>query len=424
MINVSEIPVDAVIQTQKCLESFIENLKKGSHGYTPSRAMRLCLRIASNIQIGSFDMILPNQQRLRFEGKENGPEGILIVHNDKMARRFLVGGKLGFCESYLDGDWSSPDIAQFFEMILRNAEIMQRALHGKKWFRALSWVLHSFNHNSKDGAKRNIYSHYDIGNDFYEMWLDDSMTYSSALYKTGKEDLRTAQNQKYQSLIDHLGIKSEHHILEIGCGWGGFAEYVATKVGAQVTCITISQAQFDYATKRIAKAGLEDRVTIKLKDYRDVNGQFDCIISIEMFEAVGESYWPIYFQTIKKRLKKGGKAGLQIITIHDDDFDTYRRSADYIQRYIFPGGMLPSMEALKEQTEQADLKIEGHIAFGQDYAKTLHEWNIAFQEAWPKLTKQGFDTRFKRLWEQYLCYCEAGFNTGNIDVIQLILNND
>lgn len=419
----TNLPVDTTIKTAMGLKAFLIRTRRMSDVYKPSNALKFCLRFAANMKIGSLDIILPDHRRIRFLGKEDGPNGILIIHNDHVAKRFLIGGKLGFCESYLDGDWSSPDIAQFFEVILRNTAVMRPGLRGKEWFRRLSQFIHSFNKNSKSGSKKNIYSHYDLGNDFYAKWLDPSMTYSSGLFKSEDDTLEQAQFNKYQSLAEQLGIEAHHHVLEIGCGWGGFAHHVAQHIGAKMTCVTISKAQYEYAVKRIKNAGLEDKVTIKLQDYRDIKGQYDRIASIEMFEAVGEKYWPTYFQAIKQRLKPDGKAGLQIITIKDEDFESYRRSADYIQRYIFPGGMLPSMVALREETQSAALSIEGHIAFGRDYAKTLNLWNKAFQDVWPLIKNDSFDDRFKRLWEQYLCYCEAGFNVGNIDVIQIILKH-
>ena len=411
--------VDCVVHTPCILKDFIaENFTK-HRGYKPTRAMRFCLHLLTHLQEGQLDVILPNGAALRF-GKPNGePRGLVRIHNDRAARKFLTGGQLGFCESYIDGDWSSPDIATFFEVILCNAHSFKKILLGKKWFRMLSRIPHILKPNSKKGSKKNIYRHYDIGNDFYEAWLDPSMTYSSALFKSGNEDLKTAQDQKYQEMVDRLALTADHHVLEIGCGWGGFAEYAAKTTGCKVTAVTISDAQFNYATQRIKNAGLDDRVTIKLQDYRDIKGQFDRIASIEMFEAVGEAYWPTFFDTLNNRLKNGGRAVLQIITIRDEDFDTYRKTADYIQRYIFPGGMLPSKTVLKEYITQAGLKAGDYLSFGKDYAKTLKLWNEAFQNAWPRLNADKMNTRFKRLWEQYLCYCEAGFNTDAIDVIQI-----
>lgn len=416
--------IEYVIKTPDCVSEFMDRYFSGKAraSYKPTRAMRLCLFLLAKTQIGELDLILPDGKKLRFVGEQNGPQAMIHIHNDRVARRFFTGGKLGFCESYLDGDWSSPDIATFFEFVLRNGTVMRKALLGKRWVRAISYLAHIVQPNSKKGSQKNIYRHYDIGNDFYKLWLDQSMTYSSAYFKEGDEDLLEAQQLKYKEMADRLGLKANHHVLEIGCGWGGFAEYAATNIGCKMTCITVSKAQHKYATDRIKKAGLSNLVDIRLQDYRDVPGQFDRIASIEMFEAVGESYWPTFFQTLQGKLKDGGKAVLQIITIRDEDFETYRKGADYIQRYIFPGGMLPSMKALDTQIAAANLSKDDVLHFGKDYAKTLDIWNHAFQNAWPQISKQGLDTRFKRMWEQYLCYCQAGFEVGTIDVIQIGVN--
>lgn len=414
--------VDAIIHSPESLQEFISAQFSKNSTYKPSRSMRVCLHLLAHIQIGQLDLILPDNSTLRFGAKSDGPKAYLRMHNDRVAKRFLVGGQLAFCEAYLDGDWSSPDLTQFFELIQRNAQSMQNKLMGKKLMRMISYINHIMKPNSKRGSRKNIYSHYDIGNDFYAQWLDPSMTYSAALFTNGVTDLEQAQNQKYKEIATRLDLKPEHHVLEIGCGWGGFAEYAAKNIGCKMTCITVSPAQYEYASNRIEKAGLSDKVEIRLQDYRDVQGQFDRIASIEMFEAVGEAYWPTFFNTIKDRLKSDGRATLQIITISDSDFPTYRKNADYIQRYIFPGGMLPSMTALSEQINAAGLTQKGHLSFGKDYAKTLNLWNDAFQTAWPNIQSQKLDMRFKRLWEQYLCYCESGFNTGSIDVIQISID--
>lgn len=415
--------VDVVVETPHTLKNFLAQNLTREHGYKPTRAMRFCLHVLTHMRVGQLDVIMPNGATMRFGKPDGQPKAVLRIHNDRAARRFLTKGHLGFCEAYLDGDWSSPDIARFFELILLNGQAIKTLLLGKPWARAISCILHALQPNSKKGSKKNIYRHYDIGNDFYEAWLDPSMTYSSALFTDGIEDLQNAQSRKYQEMVDRLELKPEHHVLEIGCGWGGFAEYAAKHVGCKVTAITISEAQYKYATDRVEKEGLADKVEIRMQDYRDVTGTYDRIASIEMFEAVGEAYWPTFFDTLKSRLKDGGRAVLQIITIRNEDFEDYRRSADYIQRYIFPGGMLPSMNKLKEQIAEAGLEQGDHLSFGPDYARTLELWNREFQYAWPKLNGEKMDTRFKRLWEQYLCYCQAGFATGAIDVIQINIDN-
>jgi cyclopropane-fatty-acyl-phospholipid synthase len=381
--------------------------------------MQLCIYMLSRIRCGVIHFILPDGTRLRFEGDDPGPEAALYVHKTRVLRRFVAKGRLGFCEAYLDGDWSSPDIASFFEAILVNADAMHQTWYGKRWYRVISWLARKMRTNTKRRARRNIYAHYDIGNDFYAAWLDNSMTYSAALFENDNDSLETAQKNKYAELCRRLDIRPGQHVLEIGCGWGGLAEHIARHYEAHVTAVTISQAQYDYARQRIEQAGLSPMVDIRLCDYRDIEGEFERIASIEMFEAVGEEYWPTFFNHINGLLQPGGRAELQVITIRDDCFANYRASADYIQHYIFPGGMLPSKQVLDEQVRGANLVPGDHIAFGKDYAKTLQIWNNNFQQAWPGIEKDGTKTaRFKRLWEQYLAYCQAGFTTGTIDVIQ------
>jgi len=418
-------PLDFTIETPENLRAILDQYFTRKSGYAPTRSMRMALRLLAGLQIGSLKLILPNNKTMHFNGKQDGPSGVLHIHNDRTARRFLTGGKLGFCESYLDGDWSSPDMTTFFELILINSQNMKRALLGKKWVRLASYLSHILKPNTRRGSRKNIYSHYDIGNEFYSEWLDPSMTYSSALFADGIETLEAAQERKYAEMARRLDLKPEHSLLEVGCGWGGFAEYVARNIGCSMTCITVSQAQHDYAVARMEKAGLSDKVEIRMQDYRDVSQKFDRIASIEMFEAVGEKYWPVYFGAIHDRLKTGGRAVLQIITIHENDFPTYRKTADYIQRYIFPGGMLPSLEALDAEIATAKLTKGDVLKFGQDYARTLNIWNEKFQSVWPKISAaHNMDERFKRTWEQYFSYCEAGFKTGRIDVVQIAVHKD
>jgi cyclopropane-fatty-acyl-phospholipid synthase len=273
--------------------------------------------------------------------------------------------------------------------------------------------------NSKRQARKNIAYHYDLGNDFYGLWLDESMTYSSALFKTGQESLERAQEQKYASIVDQMGAQPGDHVLEIGCGWGGFAEDAAGKRGLRVTCLTISQEQFKYAVDRMARAGLSDRVTIKLQDYRDETGVYDGIASIEMFEAVGEKYWPTYFNTLHNRLRPGRNATLQIITVRDRNWETYRKSVDFIQKYIFPGGMLPAPSVLRREVERAGLVVKDSIEFGKSYSQTLRRWYDAFNTRWGDIQKMGFDERFKRMWDFYLCSCAGAFEGGTCDVTQI-----
>ena len=289
--------------------------------------------------------------------------------------------------------------------------------------RMTNMVRHVFNRNSKAGSKRNIEAHYDLGNEFYELWLDETMTYSSALYSDPNFNLVQAQNAKYERIVEELNLSQNSSVLEIGCGWGGFAEYAAKERGANVTCLTISPSQREWALKRIQREGLGEKVKIRLEDYRDHEGKYDGIASIEMFEAVGESYWPSYFSKVSESLNAGAKAALQIITIQDSLFPRYRKRADFIQRYIFPGGMLPSELALREQVMDAGLQIEQTHYFGPDYAKTLRIWAKAFEEKWGQIAPLGFDERFRRMWRFYLSYCEAGFDNGRINVGHFTLRN-
>ncbi|MGF1562158.1 MAG: class I SAM-dependent methyltransferase [Geminicoccaceae bacterium] len=378
------------------------------------------LDVAGRISQGTLILRLPDGDQYRVDGEADGPLGELHIHDLRMFRRFLIGGGVGFAESYMDGDWDSPDLAALLGLFALNEQVFKDRMAGTFWFALFNRLQHWRNRNTKSGAQRNIHAHYDLGNRFYSAWLDTSMTYSSGLFSEGANDLEGAQRAKYASLARHIEVGPDQDVLEIGCGWGGFAEFVAGEIGARVTGITISKEQYAYAAERIQKAGLNDRVELRLQDYRDVeHGRFDRIASIEMFEAVGREYWPTYFTKVRDALKPGGVAGLQIITIADQYFDNYRRSVDFIQRYVFPGGMLPSPQALSEQFRQAGLVKRAERAFGPCYAETLAVWNRRFQQVWPELRGQGFDTRFKRLWDYYLAYCEAGFRAGCTDVVQV-----
>ena len=298
---------------------------------------------------------------------------------------------------------------------------MRDLYEGKVWVKFANRMLHVFNRNTRAGARRNIMAHYDLGNAFYQRWLDPSMTYSSAKFERPDDDLSAAQRNKYLALARRIELKPEHTLLEIGCGWGGFAEFAAKEIGCRITGITISPEQCEFARQRLFKQGLADRAQIKLEDYRDTQGMFDRIASIEMFEAVGESYWPAYFSKIRDLLAPLGQAGLQVITIDERYFSAYRSSVDFIQKYVFPGGMLPSMQTLREQVACAGLSWRENTNFGLDYAQTLARWHGRFIGAWDDIRMLGFDDRFKRLWSYYLSYCEAGFRAGSIDVTQIAL---
>ncbi|MCB9992858.1 MAG: class I SAM-dependent methyltransferase [Hyphomicrobiaceae bacterium] len=357
----------------------------------------------------------------RFEGKEPGPEAVLQLNRARAIYRFMLFGNLGFSRAFIDGDCDSPDIGAFLDFAMANESMLDNA---SSWSRLLKWIdflRHKMRHNSRQGSKRNIAYHYDLGNDFYRLWLDGTMTYSSALYTRENLTLEQAQTAKYQRIIDELGIGSDDHILEIGCGWGGFAEHAVRTTGCRVTGLTLSQEQAAFARKRLENAGVADRVDIRLEDYRDCQGSFDAVVSIEMFEAVGEEHWPTYFSAVAERLKPTGQAMIQTITIDEARFDDYRRNADFIQTYIFPGGMLPSFERFRDGAGRAGLVVKDWLNFGEHYARTLKTWEDAFLQNWRAIRPFGFDDRFRRMWQFYLSYCASGFKAHSIDVFQIHL---
>ncbi len=370
-----------------------------------------------SFSVGTLHYVLPGGHRGTIHGSEPGPEATLILHRWRAIRRLLFRGSLGFAEAYLDRDWESPDLATFVELAAVNS-INKRV--GSFWERIFELFRHGRRSNTKTGSRRNIAAHYDLGNEFYAEWLDPSMTYSSAVYPEEAAELEHAQEQKYGRLLKLIDAQPGERVLEIGCGWGGFAEFAARR-GVAVTAITISRAQYDFATKRIQDAGLGHLAEIRLCDYRDVEGSFDHVVSIEMIEAVGESYWPVYFERIARCLREGGRVAIQAITAHDDHFHRYRRRADFIQTYIFPGGMLPCRAVLRDQARRVGLKWVCDDGFALDYAKTLGEWRERFMASWPRIRNMGFDDRFRRLWEFYLASCEGSFRARGIDVLQIAL---
>jgi cyclopropane-fatty-acyl-phospholipid synthase len=384
------------------------------------RIVRLALSFGSRLRRGTLDVTLPDGRRFRLGGTEAGPAAEMTITSYAFASRLLNGGDIGIAEAYLHGEWDTPDLTQFLYLFCVNHDLIQAMLGNNPLMRFVQIVRHWFNRNTKRQARKNIYAHYDIGNAFYSAWLDPSMTYSSAIFEDGAQDLTAAQNNKYRRLAEAIDLKPGQKVLEIGCGWGGFAEYAAKNYGAHVTGLTISTEQRDFARKRMQAAGLGDKVEIKFQDYRDERGRYDRIASIEMIEAVGEQFWPQYFSQLRDRLLPGGLVGIQAITIQDKFFQTYRREVDFIQRYVFPGGMLPTPEILKSLGDKYGVPVIKERIFGLDYAKTLATWRDSFHAAWPSLTPLGFDDRFRRLWEYYLAYCEAGFLSGNIDVRQVV----
>jgi cyclopropane-fatty-acyl-phospholipid synthase len=386
-------------------------------------AFRFAARLlALNWRAGSLTFVTPSGGELRIKGADPGVDGRIVIHDFRFMRRVLAAGDIGFAEGYMAGEWDTPDLSAVLCAVSMNFDRLARFFLGNPLVRAVNFIGHNLHANTRKGSRKNIHAHYDLGNAFYSQWLDRTMTYSSARYERPRQPLEEAQTNKYRSLAQGMELGPNHSVLEIGCGWGGFAEFAAKEVGAKVTGITISQEQFDFAKKRIFEQGLTERAEIRMIDYRDVQGSFDRVASIEMFEAVGERYWPTYFSKIQQVLAPGGRAGLQIITIRDEIFDAYRRRADFIQKYIFPGGMLPSEARLKSETTQAGLNWTGITRFGHDYADTLDEWGKRFESAWDGIAALGFDERFSKLWRFYLSYCEAGFRTERTNVVQLSLS--
>jgi cyclopropane-fatty-acyl-phospholipid synthase len=378
--------------------------------------------VARQVRRGRLDIVLPDGRRFRAEGAESGHVAELVVHHPDLFARTVREGDLGFCEAYMDGWWSTPDLMAFLDFIHDDADHIYDGFPGQALVRAYERLRFWLQSNTRRQALRNISYHYDLGNDFYAIWLDETMTYSSALFDRGQQSLEAAQRRKYEALVDQMGAQPGDHVLEIGCGWGGFAEYAARERGLRVTGLTLSREQLAFAQERMRRLGLEDRVTLKLQDYRDETGVYDGVASIEMFEAVGEKYWPVYFDTLKRCLKPGRNATLQIITIADHRWEIYRASVDFIQKYIFPGGMLPSPSILRREAQRAGLSVLGSIEFGESYSRTLRLWHETFNARWDEVVRHGFDDRFRRMWNFYLASCAAAFHGGNCDVTQITLS--
>ncbi len=379
------------------------------------------MKLGTGVRVGTLHVTLPNGETHSFRGAESGPTADFNVHRWRAVSKMLVGGDVGFAEGYMDGDWSTQDLSALLELAVENTETLEAKVEGTALMRLIDRSKHLLRPNSKRGSKRNIQAHYDLGNDFYREWLDPTMTYSSGIYEGANDPLEQAQHRKYDRLAQCLDLRPGQKVLEIGCGWGGLAAYLAKKYGCHIDAITLSQEQHDFAKERIFNEGLDGQVDIRIQDYREVNGQYDRIVSVEMFEAVGENNWPTYFQTVSRLLPEDGRAALQVITIDEKRFDSYRKSADFIQRYVFPGGMLPSPTIFQEHAGREGLDVCDSFFFGHSYATTLAEWHRRFIEAWPKIEEIGFDDRFRRLWEYYLAYCQTGFKTGAIDVGQFVL---
>lgn len=389
------------------------------------RSGRVLLSLLARLRHGRLNLVVPGGQTFSFTGDLPGPDATIHLEDWQVFDEVRRSGDVGFAEAYLDERWHTPDLRALLELIAVNRAVLERLLYGKWWGRLFYRLRHLRRANTREGAKKNIHSHYDLGNAFYRSWLDETMTYSAALFEGDPErTLEQAQIAKYERILRRLGVNSDDHVLEIGCGWGGFAEYAARTRGCRVHGITLSVAQLEYARHRISEAGLSHLVEFSLTDYRDVRGSFDYVVSIEMFEAVGEKFWPAYFSAVRGRLKRGGRALVQTITIADELFAQYRKSTDFIQQYIFPGGMLPSPSIFRKLAGHAGFSVRDEHRFGIDYAETLKSWRNRYRKVSGELHALGFDARFERLWNFYLVYCEVGFRAASTDVMQLELHRE
>lgn len=380
------------------------------------------LRLASALEVGRLIVTAPDGARHCFTGRSAAPDGVhlqtaeLILHSPAAARGLLLGGPVGFAEAYIDGDWRSPDLPALLELAARNEKALPLDGWGRMAAQAINGVVHRLRDNTRRGSRRNIAFHYDLGNDFYQRWLDVGMQYSSALYRRPDQTLEAAQEEKLRRAAALLDVRPGDAVLEIGCGWGALAERLIRGYDANVVGLTLSAEQKAWAEQRLMLERAAGKADIRLQDYRDVAGSFDRIASIEMIEAVGQARWPLYFRALRDRLKPGGAAVVQAIVIADDRFPAYRREVDFIQRHVFPGGMLPCPSEMEKQAQAAGLIVDHVEMFGDSYARTLMEWRRRFHAAWPALAGGKFDDRFRRLWDYYLAYCEGGFRAGVIDV--------
>jgi cyclopropane-fatty-acyl-phospholipid synthase len=391
------------------------------------RAARIALALLERLEHGTLDLQFPDGGSARY-GRGGEPRAALTLSDWSVAQAALERGDIGFAEAYIDGRFSTPDLRQLLTLMLANRRQIEQLMFGSWWGTLLARLRHLLLlRNTRSQARRNIAAHYDLGNDFYRLWLDDSMTYSSALFARDgqlpavQQDLAEAQQRKYRRALDELGLAPGATVLEIGCGWGGLAEVAARERGLNVVGLTLSREQLAFARERAERGGYADRARFELRDYRAEHGRYEGIVSIEMFEAVGEAYWDAYFACLKRNLAPGGRACVQTITIADAHFERYRRSTDFIQQYIFPGGMLPSPSVFRAHARRHGLALVDELAFGPDYAETLARWRAAFLARLPEVRALGYDGRFIRTWEFYLAYCEAAFADGSTDVVQFTL---
>jgi len=392
-----------------------------SFALSERRLEKLLIAAMNRLHRGKLTVNFPSGNAYSLAGTQDMIDGqefhaTCQIKSYRAMRRIIRAQAVGFAEAYMEGELDSPDLTELLELMACNMDAMEAALEDWSIVRTWNRIQHMLRSNTRRGSRRNIAYHYDLGNDFYQLWLDSSMTYSSGIFDEQHRDLPAAQENKYRQLAEELDLQPHHRVLEIGCGWGGFAEFAARNYGCKIVCLTLSKEQLNWAEERISRAGLSDLVELRLQDYRDVSGQFDRIVSVEMFEAVGEDHWATYFGQLRSCLVPGGKAGLQIISIANDRYDGYRDTTDFIQKYIFPGGMLPSPEKLDHHVAKAGLHKIGQNNFGDSYARTLSIWRREFLSNWDSIAKLGYSLKFRRMWEYYLCYCEAGFRRNTIDV--------
>ncbi len=392
---------------------------------TAPASARAVFRLLQQLQVGTLDVQMPDGSMTHFgHATAHGePRAALRLHDWSVCSAALKSGDIGFAESYIAGGWTSPDLVALLQLFIANRDAIDKMIYGTWWGRLAYRVKHLLNRNSRRGSAKNIHAHYDIGNSFYREWLDETMNYSSALFEGDRsQPMPQAQHAKVRRALRECGVQPGQRVLEIGCGWGALAEMAAAEFGARVTGVTLSTEQLEYAQQRLVRAGVAAQADLRLQDYRDIDdGPYDAIASIEMFEAVGREYWGGYFATLREQLKPGGHACIQSITIRDDLFERYVRGTDFIQQYIFPGGLLPSREAFRAEAAKAGLELVNELPFGADYAETLRRWRLRFLAQDVQVRQLGFDTRFMRIWEFYLAYCEAAFAAGNTDVVQFTL---
>ena len=383
---------------------------------------KIVFKILKDIEYGYLEITKYNGELLKFGNSQSPLKAILKIKKPNFTFNLIKGGSVGFAESYMRDEFETDNLSNLIEITARNIKIIYK-FSGLLDFPIINYLKNKFVKNTRARSKENISKHYDLGNEFFALWLDKTLTYSSAIFDERNKDLSNAQNNKYQKLIDLIKPNHGDKILEIGCGWGGFAEYLGKKYDVKLDCITISKKQFEYAKKRMHECGLNEKVNIEIKDYRDLKEKYNSIASIEMIEAVGQNYLESYFKTIKNNLSSDGRAAIQAITIDDSMFDRYKNKQDFIQKYIFPGGFLPSKGIINKYVSENGLTIKFYDSYADHYSNTLVMWKNEFNKKWDLIKKQGFDLTFKRMWEFYLSYCEAGFKSKNIDLIQFSLQN-